>query len=123
MAQAGMPIFNTPHNHAHAKEKAPKLPAVGAAQGEGRAGQGRPGFQRQISEGEERSPTTAKASPAAKVVGGHVGTARGQNGERRCGAIPERREHGVHGAVSPIDCEDGGVSGKKRLQGSRQIRR
>jgi hypothetical protein len=48
-------------------------------------------------------------------MGGHVGTARGQDGERWRGTIPERREHGVHGAVSPIDREDRGVSGKERL--------
>jgi hypothetical protein len=48
-------------------------------------------------------------------MGGHVGTARGQDGKRRRGSIPERREHGVYGAVSPIDREDGGVSGKERL--------
>lgn len=110
-----MPVFNAPHNHAHAKKKAPKLPTVRAAQGEGRAGKGRPGFRRKISEGEERPPATAKASPAAKVMGGHVGTARGQDGKRRRGSIPERREHGVHGAVSPIDRKDGGVSDKERL--------
>lgn len=56
-------------------------------------------------------------------MGGHVGTARGQDGEGRRGAIPERREHGVHGTVPPIDRKDGGVSGQERLQGPRQIRR
>jgi hypothetical protein len=110
-----MPIFDAAHNHAHAEEKAPKLSALGTAQGEGRAVQGGPGFQGQIAEGQECAPATAEAPAAAKVMGGHVGAARGQDGEGRRGAISEGRKHRVHGAIPPVDREDGGVSGKERL--------